>query len=202
MKKRGALVLGMALAGAANAATFDFSFTNQIGEVWASGVLTTSDTANALGGYGITGISGNTNSEAITGLITAPFSPAVAYYFPDGTISSTPDWGFEWGFDNTLFTGGGVHVDDAGFMFQTATTVFNIYNNYGVQGQDLMGISTLGVWNGTSWYGTFAISPAADAAVPEPMSWMMMVGGFGFLGAVLRSRKPGLRGRQVERICA
>jgi hypothetical protein len=184
------------LAGAARAANYDFSFTNQIGEIWAEGTLTTSDTLNTLGGYDITGITGSAG-QSITGLITAPFSPTLAYYFPDGTVTTTPDSGFEWGFDNTLFPGGAVSVDYAGFMFQTSDTVYNIYTNDGVPGHDLMGISTLGVWNGTSWYGTFAITSAAATPAPEPMSWMMMAAGFGALGAMLRRRKPVFEGKRA-----
>jgi hypothetical protein len=181
---------GLSWAGAASAAEYDFTFTNPIGGVWAEGTLTTSDTLNALGGYDIVGISGTTPNGAITGLITASFSPAYAYYFPDGHVSQTPDFGFEWGFDDTLFPDGNVQVDDYGFMFQTATTIYNIFNNYGVPGQDSLGISALGVWDGTSWSGTFAITSAqASAPAPEPLSWMMMVGGFGLLGSVLRLRK-------------
>lgn len=181
---------GMAWAGMAHAAEYDFTFTNQIGGVWAHGTLTTSDTLNALGGYDIIGISGATPQGAITGLITAPFSPAYAYYFPDSHVSETPDPGFEWGFDNTLFPDGTAKVDDYGFMFQTASAIYNIYNNYGVPGQDSIGISTPGVWDGIPWPGTFAIAPVQTSSpTPEPLSWVMMVAGFGLLGGMLRFRK-------------
>lgn len=181
---------GLSWMGAARAADYDFTFTDPLGTVAAEGRLTTSDTLNALGGYDIIGISGSTPYGAITGLITAPFSPAHAYYFPDGHVSPTPDFNFEWAFDNTLFPGGSVHVDDYGFMFQTATVAYNIYNNYGIAGQDSLGLSQIGIWDGTSWAGTFAIAPAqASSPAPEPLGWMMMAGGFGLIGGMLRRRK-------------
>lgn len=35
-----------------------------------------------------------------------------------------------------------------------------------------------------------ALSGASPAAVPEPASWAMMIGGFGLVGGVLRRRRP------------
>ena len=40
--------------------------------------------------------------------------------------------------------------------------------------------------------GTLTITPAI-AAVPEPTTWAMMIGGFGLAGATLRRRKPTVR---------
>lgn len=183
-------ISGLSWTVAARAADYDFTFTDPLGGISAQGRLTTSDSLNALGGHDIVGITGTTPYGAITGLITAPFSPAYAYYFADGHVSPTPDFNFEWAFDNTLFPDGGVNVDDYGFMFQTATVVYNIYNNYGVAGQDSLGISSLGIWNGTSWAGTFSITPVqASSPTPEPLSWTMMVIGFGLTGGQLRRRK-------------
>ena len=39
---------------------------------------------------------------------------------------------------------------------------------------------------GNLFFGTFSISPAAIAGVPEPATWAMMLLGFGGIGAMLR----------------
>jgi hypothetical protein len=33
---------------------------------------------------------------------------------------------------------------------------------------------------------------ASDVEVPEPAAWVLLVGGFGLMGAALRVRRPGL----------
>jgi hypothetical protein len=39
----------------------------------------------------------------------------------------------------------------------------------------------------------FAVGGGVTAAVPEPASWAMMIGGFGLIGATLRGRRPKAR---------
>lgn len=45
--------------------------------------------------------------------------------------------------------------------------------------------------NGTGTLSRF--DSTAVAAVPEPASWMMMIGGFGLIGGVFRARRPRYR---------
>lgn len=177
-----AIVLTIAvMATPAWAGNYDFTFTDTSSVVLAHGVLHTSDTLNALGGYDVTGISGVAGGNAITGLISDPYSPNAGYYFSDGHISSTPDSGWEWSYDNTLYAGGPPYVDGPGLLFKTSTNIFNLYN----EGGDALGSSPIGVWANSISGGTLSISES----VPEPASWAMMLGGFGLIGGAMRSRR-------------
>ncbi|MDO6416477.1 PEPxxWA-CTERM sorting domain-containing protein [Sphingomonas sp. BIUV-7] len=49
------------------------------------------------------------------------------------------------------------------------------------------------VFSSSSANDTLTINVGPLAAVPEPATWAMMVGGFGLLGAAMRRRKVGVR---------
>lgn len=53
------------------------------------------------------------------------------------------------------------------------------------------GISPDAIWNSGTLTLTYA--PAATAAVPEPATWAMLIGGFGAMGATLRRRRTAVR---------
>lgn len=58
--------------------------------------------------------------------------------------------------------------------------------------------SSVGEVSGDTWlrpYKSYITSYVAAAAVPEPASWAMMIGGFGLVGGALRARRRTLRVR-------
>ena len=184
MHKFAAILAILTVAGAAQAAKY---------EVWAghdgitniSAVVTTSDVLNAAGGYDVTGIEGTTTWGAITALIASPSQPGTAYYWPDGHVTADYQPGAEWPFDNVLYDNGGPWFSENGVLFQTDTVVWNLAM---YQGQDYLGISALGTFSATEWITPIEVSRISDSGVPEPASWVMMIGGFGFVGAAMRRR--------------
>lgn len=187
-----ALVAG---AGVAHAATYDFTFTAPAGAVLASGTLTTADTATVPGGYAITGITGSvTGVGAITGLIDDPYSPNDAFYFfgTDSISATDPDNLAGYFFDNILFEGSMPLLDGSGLAFKVGDTPVNIFDDPATYGAgpyqyDLSTPSPTATYS--SAQGAFAIT----ASVPEPASWMLMIAGFGFVGAAMRWRRPAVR---------
>ena len=154
-----------ALLGAvpASAAEYLFGFTG-LGRT-ASGTLTTTDTAFASRGYqavSITGITGTINGLAITGL--------------NGFLGS----------DNLYYLTGPSFLDGSGLGF-TASDGSQTSLYY----QDFL--SSYRITTFTGGFGTGLVtatsSAVAAAAVPEPASWALMLGGFGAIGGALRSRR-------------
>ena len=181
-------LLSLACTGAADAAKYDFVARNQLGVAAVWGVLTTSDTLNAVGGYDVTGITGTGELGDIVGLIANPAQPDTGYYYVDGH-TDTVDTGAEWIFDNVLFDNGGPWFSQNGLLFQTADVVYNLAT---YQGQDYLGVSGVGTWSATEWYGSFEVTREA-APAPEPASWALMVGGFALAGAALRRKRATVR---------
>jgi hypothetical protein len=172
---------------AAHAQTFSLDFT-QVGNPSNSVVggsfsvlATLNATADGSGNYNVTGISGtltdNGTSYAITGLIAGTLDPANNYSF-----------------DNKINAAGGsapFSLDTAGLAFyvagetQSGTPVdpyaaFNLYS-YGTAA----GLSTT-VSNNVNavFQGNLSI-----AAVPEPSTYALMLGGLGLVGFVARRRR-------------
>ncbi|HXQ31810.1 MAG TPA: PEP-CTERM sorting domain-containing protein [Steroidobacteraceae bacterium] len=114
-----ALLLMGAAASVAGTLTWDFSYTDTAtggSVVSASGVLTTSDTLDSLGGYDILAISGTRNLDSITGLAG-----------PAGTAQTLSTDGAVY-FDNVLYQSA-PQVDYWGLYFSTAPTGdFNVYS--------------------------------------------------------------------------
>lgn len=162
----GALIV---CAGPASAAQYNFSFTTtslpfggpaQNG----AGIFTTSDTSEMIEGrtaFAITGISGQINNVAISGL--TPFSTSLIptyYYFTTGP---------------TFLSGTGVNFNAGAFQNIKFYAPSANPGTYLIQG------------NGTIIANVTATS-GAIAAVPEATTWGMMILGIGIVGFAVRRR--------------
>ena len=166
----GITIAALAAAMPATAAQFAFSFTPSqalLGATFSgSGIFTTSDVATMVGGQTAFAIT------SITGTVggSAIVAPTAASY-------------------GNYFTTGSYFLDGSGVNFSTASgrpiSFFNQSNNnlYRINAQS----------PGASFYVTATSS--AVAAVPEPASWAMMIGGFGLTGAALRRRRGSFAAR-------
>lgn len=154
----------------AYAAQFNFGFTTtslpfggtaQNG----SGTFTTSDTAQTVEGrtaFAITGISGQINNVAISGL--TPFTTSLIptyYYFTDGPV---------------FLSGTGVNFNAGAFQNIKFYAPSANPGTYLIQG------------NGTIIANVTATSSPAVTAVPEPAAWAMMIFGLGAVGFAMRRR--------------
>jgi hypothetical protein len=90
-------------------------------------------------------------------------------------------------------TEGDLHVD--GYAFQINDFGYDLYTGPGFNGR--FDSNTLAVWvNGeqivfpTASKPQFGQSASPSAPVPEPMTWALMIAGFGMAGTALRVRKP------------
>jgi hypothetical protein len=180
-----ALVLS---AGHAQAATWllDYTATDGGQPTQASVTVELADVLNAVGGYDVTGVSGQVDGDAITGLIANPGQPFPSY--------SADGWFI---FDNVVWPGGGPAVSNAGLFFAGASG-----DEYKLFSDDA---STYELYDARAGVGYVAhsvgtitasdISPVGDGpgidavGVPEPAGWTMMIVGFGGVGAVLRRRR-------------
>ena len=160
----------LAFAGASSAATYAFNFTDTSNTFTASGLLTTSNTLNAVNGYDVTAISGtvtgNPAVDFITGLVPNPNQP-----------NPTNNGAFI--YDNVLFTPGQA-LDVNGLLFNTSAGVYNLWMNSSRDAE----LYTYGAPGALDVHGALTIT-----AVPEPMTWAMILIGFGGLGLALRSRR-------------
>ncbi|MFS0771165.1 PEPxxWA-CTERM sorting domain-containing protein [Sphingomonas sp. 1P08PE] len=166
-----AAVFAAMSATQASAAQFAFQFTtvstafggpDQNG----SGVFTTSDVATTVEGrtaFAITGISGQINNVAISGL--TPESTSLIptyYYFTQGA---------------TFLNGTGVRFDAGDFKgISFFAPDFADSPRYRIRG------------NGTILANVTATSSAVGP-VPEPATWAMMLVGFSMVGAATRYRR-------------
>lgn len=157
----------------AQAAVFNFDFVTTSAffgpDQNGSGAFTTSDVASQVEGhtaYAITGITGQINNVAISGL--TDFSKSLIptyYYFTDGP---------------SFLSGTGVHFNAGDYsdirFFSPSTSPVG----YRISG------------NGTILASVNATSSAV-AAVPEPATWAMMIAGFGMIGFAARRRPSDKR---------
>src|SRR5579875_3306539 len=88
-----AAVTAFLYCGTADAANYVFTFTNG-SSTFASGAISTSNTANADGTFNITSVSGTIDGQAITGLYTGS-QTAFTFYNALFTSSSDPLLGLE-----------------------------------------------------------------------------------------------------------
>jgi len=185
MRKFAAMMMVLVSASGAQAARYDL-WAGHDGITNVSAIITTSDTLNSVGGYDVIGIEGTTTWGAITALITNPSQPGTAFYWPDGHVTADYQPGAEWPFDNVLFDNGGAWFSENGVLFQTDSAVWNVAQ---YQGQDYLGISQLGTFSATEWNIPIQVTRIADGGVPEPASWVLMIAGFGLVGAALPRRR-------------
>ena len=151
----------------------------------------TSSTTNALGGYFITGISGNVDGDPITGLLTLE-GPATCPCFPEGFAAL----GGVLSISNTLYFGTnpfspGQFLDHGGIGFQSATRYYNLYG-IGGSAYELLSFATSSSLDfendGDAAFTDFSVSDGV-AAVPEPATWALLIVGFGAVGGALRGRR-------------
>jgi hypothetical protein len=175
-------------AGHAQAATWlvDYTATDGANPTEASVTLELSDVLNAVGGYDVTGISGQVDGDAITGLIANPGQPFPSY--------SADGW---FVFDNVVWSSGAPVLSSSGLLFSGASgDEYNLFSD---------DASTYELYDARAGVGYVAHSvgaitasevpllgdgPSIDSVgVPEASSWAMMIVGFGCIGAVLRHRR-------------
>jgi hypothetical protein len=176
------------LAGHAQAATWllDFTATNGAAPGEAALTVETLDTLNAVGGYDITGVTGNVDGDAVTGLIANPAQP-YASYSADGMFI----------FDNVVYANAAPLLSNPGLFFAGASgneynlfsdspTVYELY-------QAKPGVAYLehsvGVLSAQNAGPLGGAGDLDQGGIPEPAAWMMMILGFGGVGALLRRRR-------------
>ena len=182
-----AAAASLALAGAATdarAAQFVVSYQAiSGGPAAADFTLTVADAVNAAGGYDVTGITGDVDGDAITGLIANPNQP-FASYSADGMFI----------FDNVLFPTE-PRFSNPGLFFSAASgneyNLFSdaphVYELYRAQPH----VAYLDHSVGDLTAGRIEAPTQFDVggAVPEPAAWALMILGFGAIGATLRRRR-------------
>jgi hypothetical protein len=160
----------LAVAAPANAASYSYDFVGTGYEV--TGLVTATDTLNALGGYDILGISGfvtGLGGGVISGLVGNPAQP-------DATNNGL------FIYDNVGFFGT-PHVNHNGVLFQTSNgATWNLYSNSATDYELYAYESSVGP--SVDVHGTLTVT-----AVPEPETYAMMLAGLGLVGFMARRRK-------------
>jgi hypothetical protein len=186
----GAAVALVLSAGAAQASTWVITYqADNAGDSPLSATLdlVASDTLNAVGGYDVTAISGDVDGDTITGLIANPGQP-YASLSPDGLFS----------FDNVIWPNGAPQLSNPGLLFTGASSdEYNLFS-VGPTTYQLYKAAPFSGYLATST-GSISIAPTLgdnlgqfSGGVPEPSSWVMMILGFGGIGALLRQRRGRL----------
>ncbi|RBP14052.1 putative secreted protein with PEP-CTERM sorting signal [Roseiarcus fermentans] len=199
MKKMGflacaAIMAGIASAGAANAATFDLTFTN--GAYPSNAVCCGLYTVTAV--LQATQDGANYDVTSITGTVTTN-SGANSYTIEQLASPPTTSDGY-YGFDNVLLpSAGGYTLSNGGIAFYASAPV-NPGNTAGPNGWSSYNIflntdNSIALTNSNSnnvnspFEGTLTIVPAP---APEPATWAMML--LGMIGLGLTAyRRPSLK---------
>jgi hypothetical protein len=179
-----------ALPGSAHAANFMVHYvSNGAAPLAADLTVTTSDVLNAVGGYDVLGIAGDVSGDTITGLTVNPDQPN-SHYSADGWFI----------YDNVYFPSL-PSVSYWGLLFTSATHEYNLFSDNATQYQLYQ--ATPGVGFTQNSVGSLLSTPvtlvdlasqaSAQAAVPEPTSWLTMAVGFGLLGGFMRSNRKAAR---------
>lgn len=193
----GSAAMALACAtGQARAAIWilDYMATANPSPVAATLTVTTADIGNGDGSYNVIGVSGvvdngGGNTDVVAGLIDNPNQPGWAYS-TDGRFM----------FDNLLFPDGAPAVSWYGLLFSGASgDEYNLFSDNASTYEFYR--ANAGGYQANS-YGAVAMAMApavfdrqgpAGNAVPEPATWLLMILGFGSVGAVLR-RNRGFAG--------
>ena len=159
----GSLLAATVAVTPASAAKFLVNYTS--GGTAASLVLTTDDTVDANGFSEVLAVSGTLGTATDVALVgKVPFT--------------APD---------NLFKASGEYVTAGGITFSAGGTTYNLLRTIGPRG----GLSQC-IGNACSARITdFSVN--AVAAVPEASTWVMMITGFGLVGAAARRRQRGAR---------
>lgn len=179
-------------AGQAQAATWLIAYASTGGAPQAATLeVVASDTLNAVGGHDVTAVSGDVDGDAVTGLIANPGQP-FASYSADGMFI----------FDNVIWPDGAPELSNPGLFFAGASgDEYNLFSDNPTTYE--LYKARPGVANLANSVGAITVSEVqpfdgsdrAGVGVPEPTAWILMIAGFGGVGAVLRrrrSRRPAL----------
>jgi len=170
----------MATCGAAQAATYDFTFVGTNFSI-TDGVFTTG-AENADGSYKITSASGDLtsmDSSQPSGLFS--LYPGAAN--GSGSALSTSDGLYTY---SNVYTPGNKSFNDAGLMIEGAEFEANLYNgvnaNYSACSADCLSAP------GGAFYNPGDLGVVTITAVSEPAAWALMLTGFGLAGLALRRK--------------
>jgi hypothetical protein len=169
----------LAQVGGADAAIFDFSYTDSTNTTYGSGQFFTNSTSSP---YLITNVTGSETfggvTEAITGIV-----PVNGYAANDNSL---------------LFPANPSYVTLSGISFTTAADVYNVGYVTTAGGYPFDGYVV--IQQSTDAAGTYppGVGPltVTVSAVPEPSTWAMMILGFfgvGFLAYRRKQNGPALR---------
>ena len=153
--------------------------------------LEVEDILNAVGGYDVTGVSGDVDGDVVTGLIENPGQPFPSYS-ADGMFI----------FDNVLWNSNPT-FSNPGLFFQAASgNEYNLFSDNPTTYELYRARSGVGYLDHSVGSIVAAVQPprsplpdleglgglGGGAAVPEPGTWALLILGFGAVGAVLRRR--------------
>jgi hypothetical protein len=183
--------------GAAQASTWVIDYTaNSVGETPYSAVLDIKasdslDNDTPAPGYDVLKVTGEVDGDTITGLVLNPNQPSV---------STSPDGLFF--YDNVVWPGAVEELSNPGILFTGASGAeYNLFSDTPANANDPVTYELYkavgGGYDGNS-QGTISMvetfqtdQTALSGGVPEPAAWMMMILGFGGVGALLRRRRHG-----------
>lgn len=172
-------------AGQAHAATWLLTYTSTGGlPLVANLTLTASDVMNTVGGFDALSLSGAVDGDSITGLIANPSQP-LAHYSADGMFI----------YDNVVWPTGAPALSNPGLFFSGASgaeynlfsdnaTTYELYRARSGVGYLANSVGTLSVAEQVRGFP----DPRAGG-IPEPATWLMLIFGFGAIGAALRVRR-------------
>lgn len=158
-------------ATSAQAAMFGFTFAGT--GISGAGTFTTTDTL--VGGYyTITGITGSVTAGMAAPIAIASLDAPGSFEVNDNLLSPTDPFFDVFGVSFTLANAA---ATDVNIYYSTSSSAYRYYRT-----------NANGNAVGPTALTSFTLTPVA-AAVPEPASWAMMLGGFALAGMALRRRQ-------------
>ena len=165
------VALGLVPVGA-NANVYEFNFSTADSVFTVTGLVTTADALDAIGGYDVL---------SITGTVTGPGGGAIALVV-NPSQPDAYDNGL-WIYDNIYFPGAAPLVDNPGIFFTAGGYDYNLYST-GPITYYLSSNNPNGDYNPGE-----LVTSITDPVVPELSTWAMMLLGLAGLGFAA-SRKP------------